>query len=174
MVLQRTESNISEIIPSLIFLFDTWEIMAQKEGFKQICQALIKFFMHKFKYELESSQYSVASLLNTSKLELWFSDPKAIEYHDRSLGSLTSVITELHKKDKIDKDQVNRTSEIRVNISNENTKKQDFFSKIYSTSSRVTNSQISTDISVETKIESEIKKFKQILLNNPDDLLHNN
>lgn len=69
---QRTKSNIGEVVPSILILFNTWTKLAENTNFKSICEKFIKCFKKHFDYELKSNVYFVAALLNTSKLNIWY------------------------------------------------------------------------------------------------------
>jgi hypothetical protein len=69
---QRTKANIAEVLSSLLILFNTCNKLAQNKKFKPICLTMIESFKFKFDYELTSNVYLVSSVLNTSKLDLWY------------------------------------------------------------------------------------------------------
>jgi hypothetical protein len=54
-------------------MFNIWNKISENINYQTICLKLIASFRAKFTYELNAGIYSVAALLNTSKLSLWYS-----------------------------------------------------------------------------------------------------
>ena len=94
--LQRSQSNISDVVPSLVFLCNVWRELASNHNFKPMCERLIACFEQEFTFEINSGVYSVAALLNTSKLKLWYARSFASELNERSVNSLIKVVASLN------------------------------------------------------------------------------
>ena len=156
--LQRTQSNISEVIPSLLFLFKTWDSLAQNKEFKPICEKLVFCFKQKFDFELNSGIYSVAALLNTSKLKLWFSKPFASDQHDRSIKSLVKVATDLIEKTKNDLNDAKENEASYINTNKKEDDDGDFFDQLYR-SDYDENVEIRTCLTEKSQIEEEKEIF---------------
>ena len=69
---QRTKSIIGEVLPAVLLLCNTYAKLATNIEFQPICLTMIESFKYKFDYELNSNIYLVATLLNTSKLNIWY------------------------------------------------------------------------------------------------------
>jgi hypothetical protein len=72
LIMQQTRSSIAGVIPSLKIIISKWKRFSLTGVYKDLCMKLVKTFEAKFKYELNSSVYQVASLLHTNKLKTWF------------------------------------------------------------------------------------------------------
>ena len=71
LIMQKNSSTIADVLPNIMILISKLTRMDVSGNYKSLCNYLISAFKHKFKYELNSNVYSVASLLNVSKLNLW-------------------------------------------------------------------------------------------------------
>ncbi|RMZ94971.1 hypothetical protein BpHYR1_010399, partial [Brachionus plicatilis] len=76
---QRTQSSISEVIPSLLILFNTWNKLSLNQKYKT------------FEFELNSNAYVVAALLDTSKLSVWYWKKFSEEFSKKALYSIVDV-----------------------------------------------------------------------------------
>jgi hypothetical protein len=94
---QRTKANIAEVLPSLLILFNTYNKLAQNKKFKPICLTMIESFKFKFDYELTSNVYLVSSVLNTSKLDLWYWKKFSESYAEKVSKELISVASSFLK-----------------------------------------------------------------------------
>ncbi len=94
---QRTKTNIAEVLPSLLILFNTYNKLAQNKKFKPICLTMIESFKFKFDYELTSNVYLVSSVLNTSKLDLWYWKKFSESYAEKVSKELISVASSFLK-----------------------------------------------------------------------------
>ena len=72
------------MVPNLLIMISKWNRMELTGVYKNICNLLIAAFKHKFAYEMNSTVYSVASLINVSKLSAWLSRNDCIQF--RQLG----------------------------------------------------------------------------------------
>jgi hypothetical protein len=77
---QRTQSTISDVIPSIILLSYTWKSMVLTGEASKLRDYMVAHFDNKFEYELKSDTYAVASLLDTSKLQYWSFSPVGQQY----------------------------------------------------------------------------------------------
>jgi hypothetical protein len=70
--MQKDKSSIAEVLPSLEKMLSKWTRMDLFGEYNVLRNNLIAAFKHKFSYEIKSNIYNVASLLNISKLKLWY------------------------------------------------------------------------------------------------------
>jgi hypothetical protein len=63
LVMQKTESTIGDVVPSLMIIISKWRRFAVGAPYASLCKLLIKSFEHKFNYELNSDIYKVWLLL---------------------------------------------------------------------------------------------------------------
>ena len=90
--IQKTFSNISEIVPLLTaLLYSKLERMELNGHTKTFSLLLIKSIKKKFDYELKSEVYSVAALLDTSKLKLWTRRSFSKKFVTLGLNSMIDV-----------------------------------------------------------------------------------
>ena len=102
LIMQRTSSSIADVLPSLIIMMTRWSKIVVPEKYKKLCSNLIAAFKHKFKYELASPIYSVATLLNVSELSGWFDGTDCKEIRRSAVDNMVKVATEfLYKKNEI-------------------------------------------------------------------------
>jgi hypothetical protein len=94
--MQRNLALINDVNPSLILMFAKWESMTLKGEQSRLCELLIKAHKQKFEFELKSSVYEVASLLNISKLYIWYNQSLFADYSLRAANTLSSVVFELN------------------------------------------------------------------------------
>ena len=64
LIMQKNSSTIADVMPMLNILISKWTRFEISGPYKDLCNSLIKAFKHKFKFEMESNVYAVASLLN--------------------------------------------------------------------------------------------------------------
>ncbi len=98
--IQRTNSNISEVVPSLLYMFNEWSDMAKKYENNKLCLNLIECFKTKFAYELDSNLYAVASIFDTSKMYIWHGKEWSSARKTKAYNSLISVAFTLIDKKK--------------------------------------------------------------------------
>jgi hypothetical protein len=96
---QRTKSSISEVLPSLLILFNTWRKLSQNPRYKTICGKLITCFEDKFSYELNSNSYLVAALLDTSKINIWYWKKYSEGYAAKAVDALINEASDLLGKE---------------------------------------------------------------------------
>ena len=70
--MQKDKSSIADVLPSLEIMLSKWARMELYGEYNVLRNHLIAAFKHKFSYEIKSSIYSVAALLNISKLNIWY------------------------------------------------------------------------------------------------------
>ena len=70
--MKKDKSSIADVLPSLQIMLSKWTRMDLYGEYHLLRNNLIAAFKHKFSYEIQSSIYAVASLLNISKLKLWY------------------------------------------------------------------------------------------------------
>ena len=94
MIFQRTTSNISEVLPGPLLIFNIWNKLSEKKRFTTICDLLIDCFKEKFKYELNSDVYLTAALMNVTKLPLWYWKSSSSDYVNRASNILLKIMEE--------------------------------------------------------------------------------
>ena len=62
--LQRTNSNIGEVIPSLLYMFNIWNTLSSNLKYKTVCLKLIECFQTKFEFELNSEINEIYEYFN--------------------------------------------------------------------------------------------------------------
>jgi hypothetical protein len=72
LVMQRTKSTISDVIPSLKIMISKWKRMNVSGVYRNLCNLLISAFEYKFQYEVNSNVYHVATVLDSSMLNNWY------------------------------------------------------------------------------------------------------
>jgi hypothetical protein len=72
LIMQKDKSSIADVLPSLEIMLSKWVRMELYGEYNVLRNHLIAAFKHKFSYEIKSSIYSVAALLNISKLNIWY------------------------------------------------------------------------------------------------------
>ncbi len=72
LIMQKDKSSIADVLPSLEIMLSKWARMELYGEYNVLRNHLIAAFKHKFSYEIKSSIYSVAALLNISKLNIWY------------------------------------------------------------------------------------------------------
>jgi hypothetical protein len=70
--MQKDKSSIAEELPSLEIMLSKWTRMDLFGEYNVLRNNIISAFEHKFSYEIKSNIFNVASLLNISKLKLWY------------------------------------------------------------------------------------------------------
>jgi hypothetical protein len=78
--MQRTQATIADVIPSLILLISNWKSMQLDGSASLLRDYLVAHFENKFKFELKSDVYMVASIFDTSNLHYWSLTPSGQEY----------------------------------------------------------------------------------------------
>ena len=85
--LQRQDSVIAEIVPSLVLTIyaEFKKMQIEDENAKLFLESLVKHILKKFKYELNSPIYHSAAILNVSRLNGWmfrsFSSSLSLKKH---------------------------------------------------------------------------------------------
>lgn len=69
--MQYTSSNICVVVPSLKIVLSKLSRLEVPKKYQKLCLNLINAFKFKFKYQLESSYYAVASLLDVKNVSTW-------------------------------------------------------------------------------------------------------
>ena len=101
-IFQRTSANISEVLPSILLILDTWKKLSEKKKFKTICKVLIESFTEKFHYELNSNVYFTSSLLNVTKLPLWYWKQFSSSYVSRAQNIILEIMEKYCLKETIE------------------------------------------------------------------------
>ena len=75
--MQRNNFPIGEVVPALLILFEDLKRLQINDApvsgtYASLRDLLIKSFLKKFEYELQSNLYLVSSLLLTRKLHMWY------------------------------------------------------------------------------------------------------
>lgn len=97
---QKTESNISEVLPLLATLIESkLKRMDVTGSAKALCVLIIKAIEKKFAYELSSNVYMVASLFDTKNLGFWTKRSFSAKYIRQALNSLVDVAVEFLPKE---------------------------------------------------------------------------
>ena len=98
LIMQRTTSTIADVLPALAIMTSKWSRMIVPSQYKQLCKNLILAFNKKFKYELESPIYCVASLLNVSKLHKWQTRSDCTYIRRTAIDNLVTVAKQFLSK----------------------------------------------------------------------------
>jgi hypothetical protein len=70
--MQKNESKIGDVILALKIVISKWRRFNCRGVYRNLCDYLVQAFLFKFEYELNSNVNHVATLLNTSKLRIWY------------------------------------------------------------------------------------------------------
>jgi hypothetical protein len=66
--MQRTSSTIADVLPALTICISKLARMKNLSiRYLRLCDNLVKFYKHKFNYEINSPIYNVAALFNVAK-----------------------------------------------------------------------------------------------------------
>ncbi|RNA20169.1 hypothetical protein BpHYR1_043187 [Brachionus plicatilis] len=79
-------------------MISKWSRMELTGNYRNLADCLISAFRHKFKDEIDSSLYCVASLLNISKIKIWINRPDCVEIKRKALDNLIQVVKSYTKK----------------------------------------------------------------------------
>jgi hypothetical protein len=107
MILQSNKSSVGEVVPSLLILLNTWKRMNLIGQAKDLRDNLVCAFEFKFEYELNSSIYLAASIMEVGKLRIWFKKSFAQEHIQSIRNSIKNVTLQFVKFD--DKHQTDLT-----------------------------------------------------------------
>jgi hypothetical protein len=136
-VMQQTKSTIADVLPTLYIMLSKWKRMEMTGNYKSLCNNLIFSFKQKFKNEIESSVYTVASLLNVSKLHAWISQLDCLDIRKNSLSNILNVAKSFLAKKKIPEansnpENLNRTSSTLTTVDSINCmlKDDDYYSEV--------------------------------------------
>ncbi len=66
--------------------------------YKKLCSLLISAFEYKFRYELNSNVYHVATVLDSSKLKNWYNRADCTEIRARAFDQIDSVYSSFFKR----------------------------------------------------------------------------
>ena len=75
LIMQKNLASIADVLPSITIMISKWSRMEVQGEAKQLVNLLVSSIKFKFNDELNSHVYKVASLLNVSKLPLWYNRP---------------------------------------------------------------------------------------------------
>jgi hypothetical protein len=109
--MQRNNCPIGEVVPALLILFEDLKRLQINDApvtgtYASLRDLLIKSFLKKFEYELQSNLYLVSSLLLTSKLHMWYKRSFGKEYASKAISALVEI-TLLLKPLSIQKPNIN-------------------------------------------------------------------
>ncbi|RNA27693.1 zinc finger BED domain-containing 4-like [Brachionus plicatilis] len=91
LTMQKNKSSIGDVLPALFIMISKWSRMELTGNYRNLADCLISAFRHKFKDEIDSSVYCVASLLNVSKIKIWINRPDCVEIKRKALDNLIQV-----------------------------------------------------------------------------------
>ncbi|CAF0789124.1 unnamed protein product [Brachionus calyciflorus] len=100
LIIKKSKSTTADIFPTLNIILSKWNRMNVEGNYRVLCNNLISAFKHKFKDELNSSIYKVASLLNISKLKTWIQRPDCSDFRSDGLRDLCLVAINFLKVEK--------------------------------------------------------------------------
>ncbi|CAF1029887.1 unnamed protein product, partial [Brachionus calyciflorus] len=115
LIMQKSKSTIADVLPTLQIMISKWNRMKVSGNYRKLCDSLISSFKYKFDYELNSSIYAVASLINVSKLKLWISRPDCKLIRRRAIDDILvigrSFVGMKMRSEEAQSDELNRTVE---------------------------------------------------------------
>ena len=114
--MQFTRTDISYVVPSVMIVVSKWKRMEVTNTYRKLCDLLIVSFMRKFKYELESAVYGVASLLNVGKLHEWLKRSDCIQFRKFAIDNIAAVATSF--LDKKNQENLNTSTTTTTTVSN--------------------------------------------------------
>ncbi|CAF1131770.1 unnamed protein product [Brachionus calyciflorus] len=112
LIMQKSKSTIADVLPTLIITISKWNRMELTGNYRKLADNLISAFKFKFRDEIKSSLYCVASLLNISKLKIWIKRPDCADIKKNGLDNLTKIAKiylEKRQKKTLNSDDLNRT-----------------------------------------------------------------
>ncbi|CAF1149830.1 unnamed protein product [Brachionus calyciflorus] len=114
LIMQKSKSSIADVLPALNIMLSKWNRMQVTGNYRELCDYLIAAFKHKFKDEINSSVYCVASLLNVSKLT-WITRQDCLNMKKNALENLVEVTKQItHKKSRQNSNEHGRLNETLV------------------------------------------------------------
>jgi hypothetical protein len=94
---QKTSSTIADVIPSLVTIISQLRKLKLQGEPSRFRYLLIGYLRMKFKNELNSNIYPLASLLDIGKTHLWARKASNYEYVNKGLDGLIAAVMELAK-----------------------------------------------------------------------------
>ena len=79
-------------MPGILLIINTWKKLSLKKNLKTICNVLIECFVEKFHFKLYSNAYLIASLLNVTKLRLWYWENLSTDFLKRAPKVLMEIM----------------------------------------------------------------------------------
>ena len=163
---QKTDSNISEVVPLLATLIESKLKRMDLTGtFKAFAVLMIKAIEKKFNFELNSDEYCVASLFDTKSLRLWTKRSFSIEYIQKALRSIVKVASEFLPKENTFDSQQNSNNDVGVDLQNPVYSQEDDSIDTYTQMPRSDSGELNNfnSTSTRTDLESEKVKFLQLI-----------
>ena len=93
LIMQKDKSSIADVLPSLEIMISKWSRMELAGEYKILVDNLIAAFRHKFSYEVKSDINAVATLLNISKLKIWYKRPDCLYIKKTACTKILEVQT---------------------------------------------------------------------------------
>jgi hypothetical protein len=161
LIMQKDKSSIADVLPLLDIMLSKWIRMDLFGEYNVLRNNLIAAFKHKFSYEIKSNIYNVASLLNISKLKLWYNRKDCLSIRQSAHLNLIQVRNLFDKKKEIQEPHTQTSNKENVNQSDSN----DSLAGFLCDDNYQQNSEIESEIKT-TIIENEKIEFYQIIENN--------
>jgi hypothetical protein len=137
-------------------MFNVWAALSENPRNKMICKKFIQTFKEKFDFELNSSVYSVASILNTAKLYIWFRKSWSRDYMVRAREEITAVAIKLFEKKQLSRRPAEGQSQASVDSFND---EDEIFSKLFRDDTEDKHINYESHSSFFVKLEREKIKF---------------
>ena len=159
LIMQKDKSSIADVLPSLEIMLSKWARMELYGEYNVLRNHLIAAFKHKFSYEINSSIYSVAAILNISKLNIWYNRKDCL-YIRKSAHSNLLKVRELFEKKK---ETLKENNYQNSNIANANdTDSNDSLAAFLKDDDYQSNSELESEIK-STTTENEKIEFYQVI-----------
>ena len=93
--MQRTSSTIADVLPALTICISKLARMKNLSiRYLRLCDNLVKFYKHKFNYEIHSPIYNVAALFNVAKHKHWIKRRDCVYIYDKGCDDIVSAAIE--------------------------------------------------------------------------------
>ena len=117
LIMQKDKSSITDVLPSLKIMLTKWSRMILSGEYDVLRNNLIASFKYKFDYELKSKYYSVAALLNVSKLKIWYNRNDCSYIRQSANSNLIEVRDFFDKKGNVDDPKKSQGTTPNIGIS---------------------------------------------------------